>query len=193
MNAKTSGVRSEILQCHLFSHMSKLRSTITLNLEGTVFNRWSKLAPPSVWVLTWTSGWMLGQCTEIGKFETRVSWEWEIGNWEFSLQQRSPTFLAPGTGFVEDSFSKDGGGGGGMVQAVIRVMGSGGWSFARWRAAHLLLCGPVPNRPGVGDPWFRPHWLLDLYVIRISQSYLIGIWIYEHRVAGKGKSWRHTG
>lgn len=28
-----------------------------------------------------------------------------------SLEQRSPTFLAPGTGLMEDSFSTDGGGG----------------------------------------------------------------------------------
>ena len=35
------------------------------------------------------------------------------------LDQGSPTFLAPGTGFVEDSFSTDRGGGGalGMIQA----------------------------------------------------------------------------
>ena len=38
--------------------------------------------------------------------------------------QRSPTFLAPGTGFVEDNFSTDREGG--MVQAVMRVMGSDG-------------------------------------------------------------------
>ena len=42
-----------------------------------------------------------------------------------SLEQRSPTFLAPGASFVEDSFSADGGVGGVMVQAVMRVMGSG--------------------------------------------------------------------
>ena len=30
-----------------------------------------------------------------------------------AVQQRSPTFLAPGTGFVEESFSTDGGGVGG--------------------------------------------------------------------------------
>ena len=37
------------------------------------------------------------------------------------VKQRSPTFLAPGTGFVEDSFSMDGGWGawGGVVQAVM--------------------------------------------------------------------------
>ena len=39
-------------------------------------------------------------------------------------QQRSPTFLAPGTGFVESKFSTDGGVG--MVQAVMRVMGRNG-------------------------------------------------------------------
>ena len=27
------------------------------------------------------------------------------------IKQQSPTFLAPGTGFLEDSFSMDGGGG----------------------------------------------------------------------------------
>ena len=31
----------------------------------------------------------------------------------YLLKQRSPTFLAPGTGFMEDNFSTDGGGGGG--------------------------------------------------------------------------------
>ena len=33
------------------------------------------------------------------------------------LEERSPTFLAPGTGFVEDSFSTDGAGGW-MLQVV---------------------------------------------------------------------------
>ena len=41
------------------------------------------------------------------------------------LRQRSPTFLAPGTGFVEDNFSTDRGGAG-IVQAVTRAMGSDG-------------------------------------------------------------------
>ena len=42
--------------------------------------------------------------------------------------QRSPPFLAPGTSFMEDSFSMDRGGGGegGVVQAVMGAMGSGG-------------------------------------------------------------------
>ena len=35
-----------------------------------------------------------------------------------------PTFLTPGTSFMEDNFSVDGGGGGGMVQAVMRAMRS---------------------------------------------------------------------
>ena len=36
-----------------------------------------------------------------------------------SLDQWSPTFLAPGTGFVEDNFSTDGGGVGRVVQVVM--------------------------------------------------------------------------
>ena len=58
----------------------------------------------------------------------------------FSLNQRSPTFLAPGASFVEDNFSTDrwgpgkGGGGGrgaggegaGMVQKVMRALGAMG-------------------------------------------------------------------
>ena len=52
------------------------------------------------------------------------------------LGQRSPTFLAPGTGFVEDNFSVDAGGRGGegMVQAVMErwgAMESSRRSFAR--------------------------------------------------------------
>ena len=38
------------------------------------------------------------------------------------LKQQSPTFLAPGTGFVEDNFSADERGG--MVEVVMRVMES---------------------------------------------------------------------
>ena len=71
---------------------------------------------------------------------------------------------------MEDSFSTDVGGWGGlvvvMVQAVMRAMGSNGvrWgatdetSLAHPPAAHLLLGGPVPNlaawrlgTPAVGD------------------------------------------
>ena len=39
----------------------------------------------------------------------------------YTIEQRSPTFLAPGTGFMEDNFSTERGGGGGdgfgMIQA----------------------------------------------------------------------------
>ena len=47
------------------------------------------------------------------------------------VEQQSPTFLAPGTGFMEDSFSMDRVGGifqvvmRAMVQVVTRAMGSG--------------------------------------------------------------------
>ena len=46
---------------------------------------------------------------------------------------------------------------GGGAQAVMGAMGSGckyRWSFARSPAAHLLLCGLVPNRPWTDTgPW----------------------------------------
>ena len=79
-----------------------------------------------------------------------------IPSWlEGSLWQPSSTFLAPGIGFVEDNFSKDWGVGG-MVQAVMRVMGSSRWSFACSPTAHLLLWGLVPNRLWTGtSPWPR--------------------------------------
>ena len=41
-----------------------------------------------------------------------------------ATQQPSPTFLAPGTGFMEDNVSMHGGGKG-MVQAVMQAMESG--------------------------------------------------------------------
>ena len=41
---------------------------------------------------------------------------------ENDLEQRPPTFLAPGTGFVQDNFSTGGRGDG---QALKRAMGSG--------------------------------------------------------------------
>ena len=56
---------------------------------------------------------------------------------------------------MEDSFSSEGGGRGGMVPAVMRAMGSDGerWGEADEAllarpAAHLLLCGPVLNGTG---------------------------------------------
>ena len=52
------------------------------------------------------------------------------------------------------------GGAGEMVQAVMRAMGERQMKFCLL-AAHLLLCGPVPNRPvhgpGVGDTWIRVY------------------------------------
>ena len=78
----------------------------------------------------------------------------------WSLDQWSPTFLAPRTSFVEDNFSTDGACGGGVVQVVMREMGSDGELQMKLRSlttTHLLLCHPVPNRPpGAGDPCSRP-------------------------------------
>ena len=44
---------------------------------------------------------------------------------KLGLEQRSPTFLAPGTSFVEDSFSTDGGGGDGGDAGCDAGDGSG--------------------------------------------------------------------
>ena len=80
----------------------------------------------------------------------KASMAGEVGH----LRHWSPTFLSPGTGFVEDNFSTDG---------VVGVGdGSGGNGSdgeqqmkLRWLAtSHLLLCGPVPNRPWTATcPW----------------------------------------
>ena len=91
---------------------------------------------------------------------------------KLGLEQRSPTFLAPGTSFVEDSFSTDGGGGDGGDAGCDAGDGSGRWSFALAHpprtscgVAWLLTgCGPrLVCGPGVGDPWFRkPEFLVVL-------------------------------
>ena len=60
---------------------------------------------------------------------------------------------------------------GGGAQAVMRVMGSGykyRWSFACSPAAHLLLCGPVPNRPQTGTSLWPGGWGPLLYTITIT-------------------------
>ena len=83
------------------------------------------------------------------------------------VEQQSPTFLAPGTGFMEDSFSMDRVGGifqvvmRAMVQVVTRAMGSGRWHFACSPTTHLLLCGRFLTDRGpvrtleAGDPSCR--------------------------------------
>ena len=63
-----------------------------------------------------------------------------------ALEQRSPTFLAPGTGFVEDCFSIDGGGRMGMVQVLMRGMGSDGEHQMKPRS--LPRSSPPAVRPG---------------------------------------------
>ena len=63
------------------------------------------------------------------------------------LGQRSPTFLAPGTGFVEDNFSKDGGGDGSGGNA------SDGERQSFTRSPAVQPSSYIPSRvPRVGDP-----------------------------------------
>ena len=63
----------------------------------------------------------------------------------YSLEQRSPTFLAPGTGFMEDNFSTDRGGEEAMVQVVMRAMGSDGEQQRKLRS--LTRRPPPAVRP----------------------------------------------
>ena len=69
------------------------------------------------------------------------------------LGQQSPDFLAPGTSFLEDNFSRDGGARdeGRVVQVVMQAVGSKWWE-ATDEASPLPVHGL-----GVGDPW--PKWL----------------------------------
>ena len=64
------------------------------------------------------------------------------------LRAAVPNFLAPGTSFVDDTFSTDWGGVGGSLGGNA----SDGERQMKLRspAAHLLLCGLVPNRPRTG-------------------------------------------
>ena len=62
-----------------------------------------------------------------------------------TLGQRSPIFLAPGTGFVEDNFSW------GVWDGSGSKASNGEWQTKLLSpAAHLLPCGPVPNRLRTG-------------------------------------------
>ena len=83
------------------------------------------------------------------------------------IEQWSPTFLAPGTGFMEDSFSMDWGWGcrgdgsggnvseGGEMERQVKVPASP--LLTSCCAARFLTgCGPVlVHGPGVGDTWYR--------------------------------------
>lgn len=88
------------------------------------------------------------------------------------LSQWPPTFMAPGNDFMEDSFSRDEGGGmdgsGGNASNGEQWPGPDEKSpslLAHSPSAHLLLCGRVLNRPqGAGNPWVKqpdsgPHCL----------------------------------
>ena len=132
------------------------------------------------WIFSWgTQDLLVVACgllncdTHVGSsFLTRDrNWAPCIGSADsYSLDQQSPTFLAPGTSSVEDNFSMDGWWGG-VVQAVMWAMGSDG---EQWGAADeaslarppLTSCcavrfltglGPVPVWGlGVVDPCTRP-------------------------------------
>ena len=75
-----------------------------------------------------------------------------------AAKQRSPTFLAPGTGFVEDNFSTD---------RVVDASDGKRWEaslphrpLTSCRAVRFLTGrGPLPVRgQGVGDPCCKGHY-----------------------------------
>ena len=83
-----------------------------------------------------------------------------LGTSVLFVEQRFPTFLAPGTDFTEDNFSVDEAG----VGCAGWGNGSGSNASDGARAAdeallaHLLLCGLVPNRPRTGTGLWPGGW-----------------------------------
>ena len=75
------------------------------------------------------------------------------------LKPWSPTFLAPGTSLVEDSFSMDrgcggeGAGGGGAGGDRRRSLGRGGAWETGGRTQAVM---PIAGRRKVGDLWLNP-------------------------------------
>ena len=114
---------------------------------------------------------------DVGLWTGSQTFEISLGSKGSPLRQRSPTFLAPGSGFVEDKFSMDWlgrgwswGRGWFRAQAVTRAMGSDGerWGAADeaslvrplltscWAAQFLTDLRPLLVRsPGVGDPCLK--------------------------------------
>lgn len=67
-----------------------------------------------------------------------------------ALDEWSSTFLALGTSFMEDSISM------GREGCELSGVAVNTGSFTCLSAAHLLPCGPVPNRPQTDtSPWPR--------------------------------------
>ena len=92
----------------------------------------------------------------------------------FASGQRSPTFLAPETGFVEDNFSMDGGG--------VVADGSGGNASDGERQMKLRLLAHCPlltsccaaqfltgSGPGVGDPCLRRQIQRNIAMIYVKE------------------------
>ena len=103
---------------------------------------------------------------------------------EGELVLQSPTFLAPGTGFVEDNFSSDGVGVEGWWDGWLRQ-----WWFRRWeqqmKLYSLAHCSPlawfltgrrpvVVLGPGAGDPWTSLFWSTWLKWHRHAVTMILG-------------------
>ena len=64
---------------------------------------------------------------------------------KFPLNQRSPTFLAPGTGFVEDSFSMDRGWGDGLGIIQVQYIHCAIYFYCYYPTPLVVLCTEIMN------------------------------------------------
>ena len=87
--------------------------------------------------------------------------------------------MALGTVLVEDNFSTDGGGWGGGDDSGSNASDGERWGGQQMKlhslTTHLLLCGPVPNRPQTGTGPRPGGWGPLLYSIdrRLTFTVLI--------------------
>ena len=142
---------------------------------------------------------------------------YSVGNIPSAVEQQSPTFLAPGTVWWKTIFPRGVDGGGRRLwdsSGGNASHGGGRWSFTRLLAAHLLLCGPVPNRVlvryrsaarGLGTPAVEGSrlkaWTLSSNELQCSEGYYTSTHIYikdgvewiktqERRKEGTVEFWR---
>ena len=86
------------------------------------------------------------------------------------LGQRSPTFLAPETGFVEDNFSKNGGGGWFQDDSSTLHL----WCIWLLSLLYCEICCPVTKCLTLYDPmdWSMPGFPVLHYLLEFSQTHV---------------------
>ena len=96
----------------------------------------------------WWKQWTYSSGLKLGEEKASAQTEKRVEQPE-SFKAAVPAFLAPGIGFMGDSFLMDGVVGR-MVRMITRALGSGRWTFACLPTAHLLMCSLIPNRLRTG-------------------------------------------